>query len=111
MKPSNRHIVGCSRCPALICWALTTANGKRQPVDAEPNAEGNLAVLRGADDLLYVRSLTTAQPDIRPGEWRAMPHHATCTNPPPRRSSTRSRRSAPGVRPVPQQWRSGGGTP
>ncbi|MGW6603305.1 hypothetical protein [Streptomyces sp. NPDC055036] len=102
MKPASRHIVDCKRCPALICWALTTANGKRQPVDAEPNAAGNLAVSRGADDLLYVRSLTTAHPEIRAGEWRAMPHHATCTNPLPRRGSGHQRT---GVRPAPQRRR------
>ncbi|MEV8395945.1 MULTISPECIES: hypothetical protein [unclassified Streptomyces] len=99
MKPSSRHIVDCKHCPALICWALTTANGKKQPVDAKPNNQGNLAVSRGADDLLYVRSLTKAHPELKAGEWRAMPHHATCTNPPPRRSSTAQRRPS-GVRPV-----------
>ncbi|MFI6700287.1 hypothetical protein ACIBJC_15140 [Streptomyces sp. NPDC050509] len=93
MKPASRHIVACRRCPGLICWALTTANGRPQPVDATPNALGNLAVSRGSDDLLYVRSLTKAHPEPRPGEWRAMPHHATCANPPAKRST--GVRSAP----------------
>lgn len=105
MKPSSRHVTSCRRCPALICWALTTANGKRQPVDAEPNPEGNLAVSRGADDVLYVRALTADRPDLRPGEWQAMPHHATCTSPPPRRSKASPPQRRTGVRPVPWQSR------
>ncbi|MFF1961016.1 hypothetical protein ACFVWX_29080 [Streptomyces sp. NPDC058220] len=81
-QPSSHHITPCRRCRASICWALTTANGRRQPVDAAPTADGNLAVTRGADDVLYVRVITQARPELRPGEWQAMPHHATCTNPP-----------------------------
>lgn len=103
MKPSSDHIATCRSCHARICWALTTANGRRQPIDATPAEDGNLAVTHGADGLLYVRSLTKAHPDPRPGEWRAMPHHATCTAPPPRRSSRPAQRSAGGVRPVPWQ--------
>lgn len=102
MKPSSRHVTPCRRCPALICWALTTANGRRQPVDAEPNPAGNLAVSRGADNVLYVRALTKDHPEPTAAEWRAMPHHATCTSPPPRRSSSGQRRRT-GVRPAP--WR------
>jgi hypothetical protein len=103
MKPSTAHITTCRGCRARICWALTTANGKRQPIDAEPTAKGNLAVMVGADGLLYVRSITAARPEIRPGEWQAMPHHATCPVPPPRRSSS-GQRARSGVRPAP--WRS-----
>lgn len=106
MKPSTAHITACRRCSARICWALTTANGRRQPVDAKPTAEGNLAVMQGPDGVLYVRSITAARPDIRPGEWQAMPHHATCTSPPPRRSSTSGQRARSGVRPAPQRWQS-----
>ncbi|MFI7239318.1 hypothetical protein [Streptomyces cyaneofuscatus] len=103
MKPASHHVTHCKGCRAPICWALTTANGKRQPVDAEPTAEGNLAVTQGADGLLYVRSLTKAHPEPRPSEWQAMPHHATCASPPPRRSSGGGQRSTSGVRPVPWQ--------
>ncbi|MFE7347497.1 hypothetical protein [Streptomyces fimicarius] len=103
MKPSTAHITACRRCGARICWALTTANGRRQPVDAEPTKAGNLAVMQGPDGVLYVRSITVARPEIRPSEWQAMPHHATCTAPPPRRSSPAQRNS--GVRPAPWQAR------
>lgn len=103
MKPSSHHITACKRCRARICWALTTANGRRQPIDAEPTADGNLAVMQGADDVLYVRAVTKARPDIRPGEWQAMPHHATCKAPPRRRSSSTAQRPRAGVRPVPWQ--------
>ncbi|MFJ2629626.1 hypothetical protein ACIO6T_41305 [Streptomyces sp. NPDC087532] len=103
MKPASHHITACKRCRALICWALTTANGRRQPIDAAPDEKGNLAVTSGVDGLLYVRSLTKTHPEPRPGEWQAMPHHATCTAPPPRRSSTQRRSS--GVRLAPWQVR------
>nr|MYR37420.1 hypothetical protein [Streptomyces sp. SID4944] len=105
--PASRHVTHCKGCRARICWALTTANGRRQPVDAEPSAEGNLAVTQGADGLLYVRALTKDHPEPRPSEWRAMPHHATCPSPPPRRSSGGGERSRTGVRPVPWQGRQG----
>ncbi|MEU9199439.1 hypothetical protein [Streptomyces sp. NPDC048332] len=105
MKPARHHITTCRRCHAPICWALTTANGKRQPLDAEPTAEGNVAAMQGPDGLLYVRSVTVARPEIRPGEWQAMPHHATCSSPPPRRSSGTGQRQRSGVRPVPWQGR------
>ncbi|MFJ2701856.1 hypothetical protein ACIO3R_01490 [Streptomyces sp. NPDC087428] len=104
MKPSTSLITICRRCNARICWALTTANGRRQPIDAEPTAAGNLAVMQAADGVLYVRSVTAARPEIRPGEWQAMPHHATCSSPPPRRSSS-AQRARSGVRPVPWQGR------
>ncbi|MFD8437418.1 hypothetical protein ACFV2I_20250 [Streptomyces microflavus] len=103
MKPASHHVTVCRGCRAPICWALTTANGRRQPVDAEPTDEGNLAVTQGADGKLYVRSLTKAHPEPRPSEWRAMPHFATCTSPPPRRSGGGGQRSTSGVRPVPWQ--------
>lgn len=103
MKPSTTHITICRRCHARICWALTTANGRRQPVDAEPTTAGNLAVMQGPDGVLYVRAVTAARPEIRPGEWQAMPHHATCNSQPPRRSTRTPERSTVGVRPVPWQ--------
>ncbi|MFJ5105185.1 hypothetical protein [Streptomyces sp. NPDC088554] len=59
---SSHHITACRRCRAPICWEFTTANGRRQPVDATPAADGNLAVTRGSDDVLYVRSLSQARP-------------------------------------------------
>lgn len=103
MRASSHHITRCRRCAAAICWALTTANGRRQPIDAEPTEAGNLAVMQGPDGVLYVRSVTAARPDIRPGEWKGMPHHATCKAPPPRRGARTPERSTSGVRPVPWQ--------
>ncbi|MEU7331382.1 hypothetical protein [Streptomyces parvus] len=104
MKPASHHLTRCRRCNAPIVWCLTSANGRRQPVNAAPDETGNVAVMQGADGLLYVRTVTTARPDIRPGEWRAMPHHATCPAPPPRRSSSGGQRATSGaVRPVPWQ--------
>ncbi|MER7696198.1 hypothetical protein [Streptomyces sp. NPDC096095] len=103
MKPASHHLTHCRRCHAPIVWCLTSANGRRQPVNADPDASGNVAVMQGADGALYVRTVTVARPEIRPGEWRAMPHHATCPSPPPRRSSAPTPRATHGVRPVPWQ--------
>ncbi|MFJ8844311.1 hypothetical protein ACIRFF_15565 [Streptomyces cyaneofuscatus] len=103
MKPPRHLLAYCRRCRAEIVWCLTSANGRRQPVDFEPTEEGNVAVSSGADGILYVRTVTAARPDIKPGEWQAMPHHATCKAPPPRRSGGGGQRSASGVRPVPWQ--------
>ncbi|MER5892367.1 hypothetical protein [Streptomyces sp. NPDC001876] len=104
MKPASHHVTTCKGCRAPICWALTTANGKRQPIDAAPSAEGNVAVMQGPDGLLYVRSITADRPEVRPGEWQAMPHFATCPSPPPRRSSGTGQRTGP-LRSVPRQGR------
>ncbi|MEW2631813.1 hypothetical protein AB0903_09170 [Streptomyces sp. NPDC048389] len=102
MPLSDHGVVRCRRCGARIRWTLTTKNGVRQPVDADPNPQGNLAVTRGVDDILYSRGLTTAHPEPKGQEWRAMPHHATCTGPrPPRRAPRGDTRE--GVRPQP--WR------
>ncbi|WP_433406923.1 hypothetical protein [Streptomyces sp. CA-146814] len=103
MKPAPHRITACRRCRAPIVWCLTSANGRRQPIDAVPDEKGNVAVSSGADGILYVRTVTAARPEIRPGEWQAMPHHATCSNPPPRRSGGGGQRSTSGVRPVPWQ--------
>ncbi|MFF7365840.1 hypothetical protein [Streptomyces sp. NPDC008125] len=105
MKPSSRHLATCRRCGAPICWALTTAHGRRQPIDAAPTDKGNLGVMQGPDGVLYVRTITAARPELRPGEWQAMPHHATCITPPPRRSSGTGQRARSGVRPAPWQGR------
>ncbi|MEU5284156.1 hypothetical protein AB0G97_09065 [Streptomyces sp. NPDC020755] len=101
MKPASHHLAKCKHCHAPIVWCLTSANGRRQPVNYEPDETGNVAVMQGADGLLYVRTVTAARPEIRPGEWQAMPHHATC--PSPRRSSAPTSRATQGVRPVPWQ--------
>ncbi|WP_030747543.1 hypothetical protein [Streptomyces sp. NRRL F-5135] len=82
---------------------MTSANGKRQPVNADPDPAGNVAVSRGPDGLLYVRSLTRAHPEPRAGEYRMMPHHATC--PPPPQRGTGGGRPRTGIRRTPPSWR------
>ncbi|MFE1539455.1 hypothetical protein ACFW61_03210 [Streptomyces microflavus] len=103
MKPARHQLTHCRRCQAPIIWCLTSANGRRQPVNYEPDETGNVAVMQGADGVLYVRTVTAARPDIKPGEWQAMPHHATCKLPPPRRSGGGGQRTTSGVRPSPWQ--------
>lgn len=77
----------CSKCDAPIVWAATV-NGKCQPLDAEPNPEGNLrltdeyvATSMGALQRVLVipkgDQLGLLDDDNEP---RWMPHHATCPN-------------------------------
>lgn len=95
-------ITTCESCGAEIRWATTQANRVAQPVDAEPHDRGNLACWWDAAGRLWSRGLTTDRPWLEYAEWRAMPHHASCTNP-PRRRARPDRRRRNGVRPVPQQ--------
>ncbi|WP_329220639.1 hypothetical protein [Streptomyces microflavus] len=104
MKPASHHLATCKYCRASIVWCLTSANGRRQPVNYEPDETGNVAVMQGADGKLYVRAVTAARPEIRPGEWQAKPHQATCpARKLPGRSSGSGQRPTSGVRPVPWQ--------
>lgn len=93
---SDHDVVLCDDCrTARIRWALT-ARGRRQAVDAEPNAAGNLAAYRDGTGTLRVRVLTAERDRLEGLEWQAMPHVATCARPRPRPapSSRPGRRAA-----------------
>lgn len=70
----------CDLCTAEIVWAVTP-NRKRMPLDparlAEDDARGNVAVRRDHHGTVLARALSAKEP-IRAGEWRAVPHFATC---------------------------------
>lgn len=73
----KRRTATCAGCGAEIIWCVTQ-NGKRQPVDAEPNPKGNLElrdVLNRFDPVSVVIDLWSD-----PNCERFMPHHATCPN-------------------------------
>lgn len=76
---------GCRSCGALIVWAITT-NGKNQPVDAEPTADGNIVLAERGDGrkpLARVLSVTA-----RFGRTNLhKPHHASCSRPIRRRGT------------------------
>jgi NTP pyrophosphatase (non-canonical NTP hydrolase) len=40
----QRHIEPCSTCGSPMLWTLTSATGKRQPLDATPSAGGDITV-------------------------------------------------------------------
>jgi len=78
----------CEACGADIIWALTIPGRKRMPVDPDrydaDDDRANLVVNRDHLGSVIVRAIT-ADVEIVPPQWRAMPHFATCTA---RRSSS-----------------------
>jgi hypothetical protein len=70
----------CSSCGAQIEW-VTTTNGKRMPIDADPSPGGNLVMTgqnrRGAPEVAYLRR---GDPELPIGTSRWVSHFATCPN-------------------------------
>lgn len=74
----------CSKCSAPILW-VATKNAKMQPLDAEPNPDGNIRLTgdyRQTDRGVLPESavITKAEEPVLFGDEvvRYMPHHATC---------------------------------
>lgn len=65
----------CSRCGRQIGW-VTTSNGRRMPIDPEPNKDGNVIVRREGRSRLVADVLSKDRP--RPRGVAFMPHFATC---------------------------------
>ncbi|GIH91973.1 J domain-containing protein [Planobispora siamensis] len=89
LRPSD--IKPCSRCGADIRWTLTEAR-KRLAVNAEPDPDGNTAVVRDVAGTLRSRAVTAERP-LLPHERLMKPHAATCAPPAP--GAGRRRRKAP----------------
>jgi hypothetical protein len=102
---SEHTVDHCAQCLAAIRWAITE-RGRRQPIDAQPNPEGNLAAHTSGTGTLKVRVLTKERDRLEGAEWQAMPHAATCQAPRPQRparpASRPGRRAA--VRPGGWRW-------
>jgi hypothetical protein len=64
----------CSACNAPILWAVG-ANGKRQPLNAEPRADGNIWL--SGDGLAHFRSKANPIPE---GANRYTSHFSDCVN-------------------------------
>jgi hypothetical protein len=67
----------CRSCDAPVLWAVTTANGKSQPLDPEPRPDGNLAVHHTATGGYLSRVLKTGE-EPEPYERRMQTHFASC---------------------------------
>lgn len=100
--PSDHDVASCPSCSGRIRWT-TTATGRRQAVNAEPNPAGNLAVYRDGVGTLRSRGLTRERPNPEAYEQLYMPHVATCPTPRPPRSGRQAHRQRTGVRPAPWQ--------
>lgn len=73
----------CRACDAPIRWALTV-NGKRIPLDRDPNPAGNVE-LQNDPPLRHPLAIVHAGPPGMFDDWVAfMPHHATCPSWPSR---------------------------
>lgn len=87
--PSAADVATCTRCGADIIWTITAA-GARMPVNPEPDPKGNTAVRTDVTGTHRSRPLhgtpNRDRAQIEGGEWLAMPHAATCTSPPSRRT-------------------------
>lgn len=64
----------CRSCGAAIEFARTV-NNRAIPLDAEPNAEGNVVIRDGVAHVLGPMELLLV---LGAGEALRMPHHATC---------------------------------
>ena len=72
--------VPCRSCKASVRW-VNTHTGRRMPLDAWPNAEGNVVVQDGLLPGEFVGHVLAGADlaDARArGERLWMPHHATC---------------------------------
>lgn len=72
-------IVRCTSCAAKIVW-VETESGKRMPLDAGPNATGNVIAVGHTGDTMIVKVGTTVELDNAAPERRYQTHFATCPN-------------------------------
>lgn len=77
----------CAYCPALVIWTITK-KGERAPIDADPVADGDIAVEWGLDGQPHSRVLTVEQRARRMQNTLRKSHFATC----PKASIARGRR-------------------
>jgi hypothetical protein len=79
----HRRATTCEWCGQPIIWAIT-ASGARQPLDPEPNPDGNTLAYKDALGVWRARSLTSVAAEGAPRhplEKPHMPHFATCSGP------------------------------
>jgi hypothetical protein len=68
----------CGSCGAQITWAVTT-NGKRMPVDTEPDPNGNVVMHAPAPGQLPIAAVVPRRlGDPEPVFARHTSHFATC---------------------------------
>lgn len=72
------HPTVCDGCKAAIWFGITPVKRKYMPLDATPNAAGNVAVHQDAEGTWIARVVKKEIP-AAPFEKLYMPHFATCT--------------------------------
>lgn len=81
MASRHRRAPACRACGQPVIFALTES-GARQPLDPDPNPDGNVLAFQDALGAWRVRSLASVEPASRhPLEKPYMPHFATCKGP------------------------------
>ncbi|MCM2390168.1 hypothetical protein [Streptomyces albipurpureus] len=101
--PSAHDITTCPRCGDPVRKTITAKNALELLVNPDPDPTGNTAVYTDRVGRVKSRGLTTERPTPEGSEWLAIPHIATCTNPPAKRSNKGTpSRAQPRPRPRPQ---------
>lgn len=67
----------CRQCQRPLILALT-ARGRRQPLDAAPNEDGNVLAYQDDRQVWHARSLSAGAVPQKPWEDLYMPHFVTC---------------------------------
>jgi hypothetical protein len=66
----------CISCGAPITWAVSSATGKKMPIDAEPHHDGNIVLTDGTAQVVAA----AARAALPAGTLRYRSHFVTCPN-------------------------------
>lgn len=71
-------MTGCRACKAPLLWVVMTGTGKKNPLDVQPAALGNVRLTgQYQGDAPIAGAVTKASP-AQPGEKLYVSHFATC---------------------------------
>ena len=74
---AHMNVSKCRACDASILWSLTSATGKRMPLDEDPVPEGDFVIEeRGRD--LYAHHVREKGLNLNPRSDRFTSHFVTC---------------------------------
>lgn len=103
MPTAHPWTVRCDSCAAEIFWAINATTGRRMPIDAYPNPDGNVTVdadPRSLGDRLQLTAQVLTGFDLELARTDGttvlyMPHFATCPDADGWKGITRAARRGP----------------